>query len=65
MSKGKMEYNERQGIWKWYYESGELQSTVNYFDDKKHGDQIFHSELGKEVKKEVYWLGELLSETLL
>lgn len=64
-AEGDFEADKKVGLWHWYYESGQLESTVTFAQDKKQGDQIFWSESGREAKKEVYDKGELVSETLL
>lgn len=44
----------KEGIWKFYYETGELQGTGKYTDDKKVGEWIFYYRDGKTEQKGKY-----------
>ena len=52
----------REGEWNWYFESGNISSTVNYRQDKKEGKQTMWEELGMVIKEEHYKDGELVEE---
>ena len=55
----------REGEWKWYFENGNVSSTVNFSGDKKNGRQIMWSESGEKTKEELYKNGELVEEKVL
>ncbi|MBL0073886.1 MAG: hypothetical protein IPP34_19620 [Bacteroidetes bacterium] len=55
----------REGEWVWYYENGNISSSVNFINDKKEGLQNMWSETGEKTKEEFYKNGELIEEKLL
>ena len=46
--------DKKQGIWKYYYESGELQAEGRYTNDKKSDEWIFYYKNGKIEQKGKY-----------
>ena len=62
---GMMSNEKRTGKWKWYFETGELETEVSFVDGKKNGIQTFWDEAGIKTKEEVYENGVFISENVL
>jgi len=62
---GKLKNNIREGLWKWYFRTGGLESEVNFIAGEKDGIQKFYNESGIEVKQEIYKNGEFLEEKII
>ena len=63
-TEGNYENGLKEGEWIWNYESGELQCTVDFVNNKKEGLQPFWSESGTKNKEELYKNGEFISEKI-
>ncbi|NNG27711.1 MAG: hypothetical protein HKM87_09305 [Ignavibacteriaceae bacterium] len=61
-SMGEMVDGLREGEWNWYWENGNIWSTVNYKKDKKEGKQTMWDESGLVIKEEYFKDGELVEE---
>jgi antitoxin component YwqK of YwqJK toxin-antitoxin module len=61
---GAFQKGKYDGTWNWFLEDGTLESEVRYVEGKKTGEQLFYSEFGAVLKREVYEDGELI-ETIL
>ena len=61
---GQYENNMEEGEWNWYYEMGYIESTVNYRQGKKEGNQYFYSHSGLLIRTEKYSNGILVSEEI-
>ena len=57
--------DNRVGEWKWYFETGELETIITFENGKKTGVQPFFNELGEKTKEEIYENGVFISETVL
>lgn len=62
---GNMKADLNDGIWNWYYDTGIIQSSVNFKNSKKVGTQSFYSEGGEKIKIELYNDGEFIGEEIL
>ena len=58
-SEGYQKYYNYEGIFKWYYESGELHIEENYKNGVLHGERIIYSKNGEIIEKSKYKNGEL------
>ncbi len=61
---GEMKNDLKEGKWKWYHISGNLNSSVEFRQNKKEGTQITLNEKGEKIKEEIYKNGVLI-ETIL
>lgn len=63
-SSGEMNEDIQEGEWTWYYENGNVLSTVKFVDGQKEGKQIRWTESGEKAKVEYYENGVFVEQEL-
>lgn len=55
---GTYSYGRRNGIWKHYYDNGQLKFEGNFLDDYPDGKHVFYWENGKIMEERTYVMGK-------
>jgi antitoxin component YwqK of YwqJK toxin-antitoxin module len=57
---GSYQQGLKEGLWKHFHETGDLMYSVNYKDDKMHGEKVLLLPSGEVVKRDYFENGVLV-----